>query len=60
MMLGESQLLSEVVALLSAGFKCTLDNDQEAAITVVSVVQVAQDLRDIVEVCAAQLVSAGS
>lgn len=57
MMLGKAQLLGEVVELQSAGLKCTLSVEQEAAVTVASVFQVARDLRELVDVCAAQLVS---
>lgn len=60
MMLGRAQLLPEVEALVSSGLECLLDESQERAVTVASVVQVAQDLRDVLEVCAAQLVSGAS
>lgn len=55
-MLGE--MLVPVEELVSAGFKCfDLPEEQEGAITVAATLQVARDVRNVMEVCAAQLVS---
>lgn len=57
MLLEAGEMLSEVSALITAGCKCVLRPNQEAAVTVAAAVQVVQDLRDALEVCSSQLVS---
>lgn len=56
MLIREGEMLSAVSALVSAGRKCVLTREQESAVPVAAAVQVAHDMRDIMEVCAAQLV----
>lgn len=52
--------MTAVAGLVSVGSKCCdLREEQEGAIAVAAVVQVAHDIRDLVEVCAAQLVRRG-
>lgn len=54
-MLGE--MLAPVEELVSAGLQCfDLREEQEGAITVAATLQVARDVRNVMEVCAAQLV----
>lgn len=57
MLAGGGEVMSSVEGLVSAGSKCCLlREEQEGAVTVAAALQVAQDVRDVVEVCAAQLV----
>ncbi|CAM9862466.1 unnamed protein product [Choristocarpus tenellus] len=56
MLLGGGESLSRVRDLIDEGAKLTLKEEQEGPVTVAAVMQVAQDLRDVMEVCAAQLV----
>lgn len=54
---GGGEVITSVEGLVSAGSKCcVLREDQEGAVTAAAALQVAQDIRDVVEVCAAQLV----
>ncbi|CAM9208263.1 unnamed protein product, partial [Ectocarpus sp. 6 AP-2014] len=56
MLLGGGEVMTAVAGLVSVGSKCChLHEEQEGAIAVAAVVQVAHDIRDLVEVCAAQL-----
>ncbi|CAM9316838.1 unnamed protein product [Scytosiphon promiscuus] len=56
MLEGQGEIITAVEGLVSAGWKCCqLRNEQEGAISVAATLQVAQDVRDVVEVCAAQL-----
>lgn len=57
MIVGSGEVLTAASALMLAGRKCVLRTEQETSVTVAAVVQVVQDLRDLMEVCAAQLVS---
>lgn len=57
MMVGDGETLAAVGSLLSAGLKCFVTEEQESAVTVAATVQAVQDVRDVMEVCAAQLVS---
>lgn len=60
MLLGGGEVMTAVAGLVSVGSKCChLHEEQEGAIAVAAVVQVAHDIRDLVEVCAAQLVRRG-
>ncbi|CAM9308243.1 unnamed protein product, partial [Ectocarpus fasciculatus] len=56
MLLGGGEVMTAVAGLVSVGSKCChLREEQEGAIAVAAAVQVAHDIRDLVEVCAAQL-----
>lgn len=58
MMVGDGQILSIVVELVAMGLKCgVLREEQESAATVAAAMLAAKDVRDVVEVCSAQLVS---
>ena len=49
--------MTAVSELLAAGTKCCVTRkEQESPITAAAVMLVAQDIRDVVEACAAQLV----
>lgn len=57
MLAGGGEAIALVEGLVSAGSKCCiLSKEQEGAVTVASALQVAQDVRDVMEVCSAQLV----
>lgn len=56
MMAADAEMLSAVASLMRAGRRCGLGEGQESAITVASMLLVTRDLRDMMEVCAAQLV----
>lgn len=57
MLAGGGEVIASVEGLVSAGSTCCLlREEQEGAITVAAALQVAQDVRDVLEVCAAQLV----
>ena len=57
MLAGGGEVITSVEGLVSAGSGCCLlREDQEGAVTVAAALQVAHDVRDVVEICAAQLV----
>ncbi len=57
MLAGEGEMIPPVEELVVSGLECSrLREDQEGALAVAAALQVAQDVRDVVEVCAAQLV----
>jgi len=57
MLAGEGEMIPPVEELVVSGLGCSrLREDQEGALAVAAALQVAQDVRDVVEVCAAQLV----
>lgn len=54
---GHGEMIIVVEGLMSAGSRCCqLCKEQEGAVTAAAALQVAQDVRDVMEVCAAQLV----
>lgn len=57
MLAGGGEVMTSVEGLVSAGSKCCLlRKDQQGPVAVAAALQVAQDVRDVLEVCAAQLV----
>lgn len=57
MMLGGGDMLTSVADLLTASSECgVLREEQQSAVTVAAAMQVAQDVRDVIEACAVQLV----
>lgn len=58
MMVGDVEMISVVVELVAMGLKCgVLREEQESAATVEAAMLAAKDVRDVVEICSAQLVS---
>ncbi|CAM9997027.1 unnamed protein product, partial [Laminaria digitata] len=56
MFVGEGEMLTTVSELLAAGTRvCVISTEQERPMTAAAVMLVAQDLRDVIEACAAQL-----
>lgn len=58
MVLSGGEMLATVSELLSSGLECcSLREDQESPVTVAAVLRVAEDIRDVLEISSAQLVS---
>lgn len=58
MMVGDGEMLSVVAEMVAMGLKCgVLREEQESAATAAAAMLAAKDVRDVIEICSAQLVS---